>query len=664
MDAELDQAKRIAAFKTPLGDNVLVLESFDASEGLSELFEFRVEALSKEGDIDFDRILGSVCSVTLNLGQTGERSFSGIAVEAQAMGMRGDLYKYSFHLRPSLWLLTRTTNCFIWHDKTAMDIVQEVLRKREIDFRNAASSNGPKLEYCVQYRETDFNLVSRLLESHGVYYYFEHTKNVHQLVLADSASSHKPLPTGGTIDYEAKRSGALHFEKRRIQSLSSGRRFRTGKVTLRDYNFKKPKADMTGDANGNEKYAKAQMEYYDYPGKYEERDDGKNYAKFRLEAEQAQDHRRFAMGDAPDLFPGGLVTLQKYPNEAENKEYLIARCLHHFSMEAYRSKSERDAAELRPYSGEYELHPNDRQYRALMITPKPVIHGPQTARVVARKGSDSEEIDVDDDGYGRIRVCFYWDREDARSCWVRVAQMWAGAKWGGQFIPRIGMEVVVEFLEGDPDRPLVVGAVYNGDNGYPYETPSNKTQSGVKTNSSKGGGGYNELMFEDKKSSETIRLHAQKDLDSTILHAETRMIGERFETPVGQSSRTTTLKMGDDELNIQRGTRKTTIAMEDNLTVGTNRSASIGATCSTRVGANQSTQVGGAISIEAGAEITIQAGAAITIQAGAAITLQASVITLMGGGASLVIGPATIEEVGPMVVAGPLTGTGVLAPPA
>jgi type VI secretion system secreted protein VgrG len=665
MDAELDQAKRTAAFTTPLGEKMLALETFEASEGLSELFEFRVDALSKEATIDFDQILGRVCAVMLNLGQSDQRCFNGVAVEAQATGMRGDLYSYRFLLRPALWLLTRTTNCFIWHDKSAMDIVQEVLRKRDVDFRNAASSNSAKLEYCVQYRETDFNLVSRLMEQHGVYYFFEHTKDGHKMVLADAPSSHQPLPASASINYATKRTGALHFEKRRIYSWSSSRRFRTGKVTLRDYNFKKPNADMTGDAEGSEKYAKAKMEFYDYPGKYGERGDGKDYARFRLEAEQALDHRRFAEGDAADFFPGGLVSLEKYPNDAENKQYLIARCVHRFSMERYRSDAAAAPTDFRPYSGEYELHPKDQQYRALMTTPKPVIYGPQTAKVVARKDRDGEEIDVDDDGYGRIKVCFYWDREDARSCWVRVAQLWAGAKWGWQFIPRIGMEVVVEFLEGDPDRPLIVGAVYNADNGYPYSLPSNKTQSGVKSNSSKGGNGYNELMFEDQKACEKIRLHAEKDLESTILHAETRVIGERFETPVGQSSRTTTLKMGDDELNIQSGSRKTSITMEDNLTVGTNRSAKIGATCSTQIGADQTTQVGGGISVEAGGEITIMAGGAINIEAGATITITAGVsIVLEAGGATFTIGPGVITEEGPMVVAGPMVATGIVVPPA
>jgi type VI secretion system secreted protein VgrG len=234
------------------------------------------------------------------------------------------------------------------------------------------------------------------------------------------------------------------------------------------------------------------------------------------------------------------------------------------------------------------------------------------------------------------------------------------------------MEVVVEFLEGDPDRPLIVGAVYNADNGYPYSMPSNKTQSGVKSNSSKGGSGYNEFMFEDQKASEKIRLHAEKDLESEILHAETRTIGERFETPVGQSSRKTTIKMGDDELGLDSGSRKTTIAMEDKLTVGTNRSATIGATCSTKVAADQSTQVGGSISTEAGAQITIEAGGEITIMAGAALNIEAGAtititagasIVLEAGGATFTVGPGVVTEEGPMTIAGPLVATGVCVPP-
>jgi type VI secretion system secreted protein VgrG len=555
MADDLKQDRRIAILSTPLGKDRLVLSGFDGVEGLSELFEFRIEASSADDSIDFDRILGLQCSVSMSFYGAPDRHFSGVAVEAQAIGSREDVYVYRLVLRPSLWLLTRTTNCRIFHDKSAMTIVAEVLGARGVDFRNATSDSYPKLEYCVQYRETDFAFVSRLMERHGVYYFFEHSEGHHTMVLADAPSCHKPTPGLSRARYASSLAGH-HIDEQALFSWSFERRFRTGKIELRDYNFREPGANLTSQAQGSEGYAKSkEFEYYDYPGKYEDTGAGKLYADARLGAEQAIDHRRYASGEAANLFPGGLVTLERHPVGAENKQYLVVRCSHHYAAQQYRSTSAIDTQ--RPYHGNYELQPSDRVFRAPIVTPRPIIHGPQTAKVVARaENADSEEIDTDTDGFGRIKVSFHWDRDDKRSCWVRVAQTWAGPGWGSQFIPRIGMEVVVEFLEGDPDKPLVVGAVYNGQNDFPYKLPGSNTQSGVKSDSSKGHGGYNEFMFEDKKNSEKIRMHAQKDHEVVILNKETVEIGKDFS---GGASRTTTLVNGNDVLEIKSGSRSTTI---------------------------------------------------------------------------------------------------------
>jgi type VI secretion system secreted protein VgrG len=263
----------------------------------------------------------------------------------------------------------------------------------------------------------------------------------------------------------------------------------------------------------------------------------------RLDADQAQDRRRHATGNAISLFPGGLTQLERHPTAAENVEYLVLRASHCYVAQQYRSGGEGED----DYSGAYELLDSSIPYRSPLVTPRSVIHGPQTARVV---GKDGEEIDVDK--FGRILVLFHWDRKQKKSCRVRVAQVWAGKQWGGQFIPRIGMEAVVEFLEGDPDRPLVVGTVYNGDNKHPYDLPDNKTQSGVKSDSSLGHSGYNEFMFEDKKDSETIRMQAQKDHEVKVLNSEKWEIGSKFQGGKG-ASRQTTLVKGSDQVTIQSG---------------------------------------------------------------------------------------------------------------
>jgi type VI secretion system secreted protein VgrG len=630
----LTQDTRTAALTTPLGENKLALVRLDASEGLSELFEYRIEALSTEEVIQFDDLLGRSCSVKIKLYDDGPvRYFTGIAVEGQTLGVREDLFVFQLLLRPSLWLLGKTANCRIWHEKTALEIIKEVLSDRRVDFRPKTQRTYPKLEYCVQYRETDFDFVSRLMEQHGIYYFFEHEAAKHTMVLADSKSSHQDIPERKTIDFAATLA-SNRFPDESLQQWSSQRRFRTGKFELKDYNFKQPNSNMVGDHAGKEKYEKSQLECYDYPGKYDTQEDGKTYAKVRLDAEQALDYRRYASGEAPSLVPGGLTSLQKHPTDGENQKYLVVRSRHSYAAQSYRSGSARSG---RPYNGSYELLPHDREFRAPLVTPKPVVYGPQTAKVVARPNNDSEEIDVDDDGFGRIRVRFHWDRDDKRSCWVRVAQMWAANKWGTQFIPRIGMEVVVEFLEGDPDRPLVVGTVYNGDNKHPYSVPDNKTQSGFRSDSSKNHNGYNELMFEDAKDSEKIRVHAQKDLDTEIVHAETRKIGEHFETPMGAPSRETTLVMGDDKLTIQSGQRDTTVAMNDKLTVGINQDHTIGVSQSTTVGVEQSCTVGVIQSTEAGTIVTVNAGMSIMLQSGSN---------------AVMIGPAGVIVLGPLIVFG------------
>jgi type VI secretion system secreted protein VgrG len=551
----LSQEGRIAVLSTPLGKDRLAITALDATEGLSELFEFRVEAVSLDGNIDFDQLLGRECTVAFTLLGRPKRFFSGIVAEAQAIGSYEDLFVYRFVLRPAFWLLTRATNCRIFHRKTALTIVTDVLGERNVSIEDATKRSYPELDYCVQYRETDFDFVSRLMEQHGIYYYFKHSDGAHKLVLADSRSSHEPIAGGASIAFANALAG-LTQQEQGLFSWSSERRFRTGKIELRDYAFREPGANLKTNAQGSERYAKATTyEYYDYPGKYEKTSDGRLYADARLEAEQAIDYRRYGSGQAANLFPGGLAALDRHPTQAENKQYLVIRCSHHFADEAFRSSGVVDG---QPYHGNYELQPADRVFRAPIVTPRPLVHGPQTAKVVARgKDADNEEIDTDPDGHGMIKVRFHWDREDKRSCWMRVAQLWSGPGWGAQFIPRIGMEVVVEFLEGDPDKPIVVGAVYNGGNKFPYKLPENNTQSGIKSDSSKGHGGYNELMFEDKKSSEKIRMHAEKDHQMVIRNSQTVEIGEAFSG--GGASRKTTLKQGGDELTLHSGSRATTI---------------------------------------------------------------------------------------------------------
>ncbi|WP_460450340.1 type VI secretion system Vgr family protein [Alsobacter sp. SYSU BS001988] len=657
MTDELAQDERVASLQTPLGRNKLAIARFEAHEALSELFEFSIDALSRDPDIDFDKALGRSCCVTIAAYAGPKRHFDGVLVEAQALGMVHDLYSYRLILRPSLWLLSRTANCRIWHDMTALAIIKEVLGQRGVQYKTATTRECRKREYCVQYRETDLAFVSRLMEEEGIYYFFQHADGEHTLYLADAPSSHKPVPGHSRVPF-SKVAASGHVREEALFDWTSERRFRTGKFELRDYNFKTPGNKLIGPAKASARYAKSDLEVYDYPGKYDQESEGKRYAEIRRDAEQAFDKRRYASGEAPSLFPGGCFTLADHPKSSENKSFLVLRARHQFSAQTFRSGGA-GLGSGENYRGDYEMLPADQQFHAPMVTPKPIVHGPQTARVVARPGTSGEEIDVDD--HGRIRVRFHWDRDDKRSCWLRVAQMWAGSRWGGQFIPRIDMEVVVEFLEGDPDRPLVVGSVYNADNRYPWTLPANKTQSGVKTDSSKGHNGHNQVRFEDKKGSEEINVRAEKDLNTEILHAETRKIGERFQPPMGSPSRETTLLMGDDKLTVASGHRQATVAMNDTLTVGMsrqdtvglNRSASIGVSDSVVVGASQSVTVGAAQSTTVGGAQSTTVGAAQTDAVGAVVTVTAGgVVSITAGGAIMLTAGGGVHVNGVLFVHG------------
>jgi type VI secretion system secreted protein VgrG len=573
MAQKLSQDTRIVQLTTPLGKDELVLVRLDGTEGLSELFEYRVEALSEKADINFDQAIGKQCCVKVKQFNK-EREFNGILVEAQWLGVHNDFYLYRLVLRPWLWLLSQKADCRIFQEKKVPEILKEVFGDASLGkFEVKVSDEGPKRDYCVQYRETDLNFVSRLMEKEGFYYFFKHEGGDHTLVVVDSPNAHQPCKGLATVPFLPP-GGSYVRKEPRIYDWTSRRRHCTGKVELNDYDYENPNTSLMADANASESYSNSKLEVYDYPGNYNDRSAGARYAKIQLESEQALDHRRHGKGEAVSLFPGGTTKLEGHPSTEQNKEYLVVRCSHSFVAENYRS-----VAGIGPtdeiYYGHYEFQLKMRPFRAPLVTPKPLIHGIQTALVVTKDKGGSEEIDVEK--LTEIYVRFYWDRKGSRSCKLRCAQVWSGKQWGGQFIPRVGMEVVVEFLEGDPDRPLVVGCVYNDDNKPPHELPGKKNIAGVKSDSTKGHGGYNEMNFDDTKKSEKVTFHAEKDHAKTVKHAETTEIGETFEVPLGSPSREVTIKNGDDKLTVKSG--------DHNLEVSTgNQKIKINLTQKTDVG--------------------------------------------------------------------------------
>ena len=629
MTSKPTQANRNAELVTRLGTDKLVLSSFEITEELSKPFEIRIECLSDDQNIDFNPALGQKAHIRYNTIGKAKRYFSGILVEANWFGERDAMSSYQLVLRPWFWLLTQSADCKIFQNKTPFQIIEEVFKKSGFtDYEIKKSENYKEIDYYVQYRETDFDFVCRTMETFGIYYYFKHSADNHIMVLADSKTSHQPIPDLKTCRFIGMGERTRDDEET-VDSWLSGRMFRTGKVTVKAFDFDKPTANLTADHSSAGGYAHDTLEVYDYPQKYkqgEESDLGQKYAKARLQAAQSLDRRRFASGHAASLFPGGLTTLVKHPMDSENKEYLVVSATHSFTGESFRSGSGSGSGDS--YNGHYVLQLSDRPFRAPITTPKPVIYGPQTAVVVGPKG---EEIYTDK--HGRIKVQFHWDRhgknDDKSSRWVRVSQTHSGKGWGGVYLPRIGMEVVVEFIEGDPDRPLVTGTVYNGDNKMPYEMPANKTQAGMKTRSSKGGSeaNYNEFVFEDKKGSEFVRFHAEKDMDATIEDAEKRVVKGKNKRAAGETTRELLVEKGDEVITIETGDQKVKIGRHQVIDVDDTISITARNKITIKVGLSSITMDKSSIKIDS-PEITVTSKRSTTLDAGAALIEKAAVIKL------------------------------------
>jgi type VI secretion system secreted protein VgrG len=532
MADSLSQDERIGSLATPLGKDVLALGRFDGNEGLGELFEYRIEALSTQANIDFNSLIGLNLSVHINTVDKVGRDFSGVLVEARWTGKRGKLFVYRLVLRPWLWLLSRTSDCRIFSSMKVTEIIVKVFQDRGFtDFRNATTESYPTLEYCVQYRESDLNFVCRLMEEYGIYYFFEYEKKdgasptKHTLVLADAKSCHKPIPGLSSVAF-LPATGDVRRDSQQFDDWATYRGFQSGRFVLNDYDYEKPGANLLADAEQSGGYAHGSMEMYDYPGDYDDQGEGKTLAKVRLDADQSKDQRRWGLGSAPSLTPGYTINrTSAESSSSEDIEYLLLRCTHAYGDQSYESIGSYGSG-VAHYTGTYELASSSRQFRSPLLTRKSVIQGPQTAKVVGQQG---EEIDVDKEG--RICVQFFWDRKKKSSRRVRVGQIWAGHYQRSLFIPRIGDEVVVHYLEGDPDRPLVVGSVYNGNNTVPVDLPANKTKSGLNTESSKGHSGRNVFSFEDKAGEEYVSLRAQKDLKVKVLNEERRSVGaDHYET--------------------------------------------------------------------------------------------------------------------------------------
>ncbi|MDC8450187.1 MAG: type VI secretion system tip protein VgrG [Nitrospira sp.] len=623
------QTNRLIAIDTPLGPHVLLLRGFTGQESLSRLFSFELDLLSTDAEIKFENIIGQKVTVRVRLGKDKERYFHGMINRFVQTGSTVGLVNYRATMVPSLWFLTRTADCRIFQNKKVPDIIQEIFKENGItDIKTVLKATYEPREYCVQYRETDFNFVSRLMEQYGMFYFFEHEEKKHTVVLSDDLSAHQPCLEQSKVSWNPQGSASLNEDV--ITGLQWEETFRFGQYAVTDYNFETPSTSLRAEVKtqievgGNGKY-----EIYDYPGEYGKKAEGDSLAKIRMQEEEAQYKVMSGSGTARVFTSGYKFTLQDYDARKDvNGDYVLTQVQHVASVGNTYATGATGGAEKGDYSNSFTCIPAKRPFRPPLVTPKPMVRGPQTAVVVGKSG---EEIWTDK--FGRVKVQFHWDRygkmNESSSCWVRVSQNWAGKQWGGVFIPRIGQEVIVEFLEGDPDRPIITGRVYNAEQMPPYALPANQTQSGVKSNSSKGGGGSNELRFEDKKGSEEIYLHGQKDWTIAIDNDKNQTVGHDESLTIGNNR---TKKVGVDQSE--------TIGSNKTINVGANHTESIVANKSLTVGGNHTETISGAEAI------TVNMASAHTIALARALTIGAGYQVSVGGAMNETIGGLKAEEIG------------------
>ena len=467
---------------SPLPDADLLFESMSLTAGLSVLGEAELGLMSPRHDLSPEDLLGKPVSVKIALRDGEIRHVNGYVTRFATAPSRGRHHGYQATVRPWLWFLTRTSDCRIFQELSVPDIVKQVFEDHSVaNFEFKLFRSYRRWVYCVQYRESDFNFVARLLEHEGIYWYFEHTEGEHKLVLVDSQSAHDAAPGYESLPYfENARSAPPDSEY--VSQWDFARAVKTGKVVLTSYDFERPSTDLAVDKARSRSYDLSDQEMFDFQGDYLQTADGTQLAEDRLDEAQSRFQLLQAASNAQGVQVGRLLRLEQHPRDDQNAEYLVTS----IKLLAQVATQESGVGGGSFQCG-FSAIPSSQQYRPRRRTPKPFMQGPQSAVVTGPAG---EEIHTDK--YGRVKVQFHWDRygqnDDKSSCWLRVSHPWAGKNFGAIHIPRIGQEVIVDFLEGDPDQPLVTGRVYNAEQMPPWDLPANATQTGILTRSSTGGG--------------------------------------------------------------------------------------------------------------------------------------------------------------------------------
>lgn len=657
----LSQENLNLSLSTPLGTDVLVIQSLSGHEEMFGLFGFHLETLGDSESLNASSVVGEAAVVSYETASGTTRYFHGRV----ARFIQGPTDKrgttYWLDLVPWMWFLTLSSDCRIFQNMTVPDIITTVCDDLGFtDYKTSLTGTYTAREYCVQYRETAYDFICRLMAEEGIFFFFEHTQSAHTMVLADDASAHEAISGLDSAVYESSQVGPTRQRSDVLISLNLETSVTTGSVAYDDFNFETPSTQLYVSVSGTG----SSMQRYDYPGRYLTKDTGEKVAAKRMEAYEFSGTMIRGDSTIPLLVPGGVMTVSDHPRSDINADWVLLSVDHRISQQSY--------------ANSYVAFPKDTAFRPWPHPSKPVIPGTQTATVVGKSG---EEIWTDT--YGRIKVQFHWDQNgksnEESSCWVRVAQGWAGKAWGSWFLPRIGQEVVISFLEGDPDRPLVTGSVYNAEQTVPYTLPGDQTKSTIKTNSSTGGGGYNELRFEDKKDSEEVYLQAQKDMTVLIKNQRTTTVDAADDSlTLNKGNRSATISEGDDSLTLTKGSRTTAIKKDESVTIEGKKTDTVtGAVSLThkdaftqKVSGDYTLTVEGALTIkaksitldstsssisitastslseEAGTSLSIKSGTSLTTEGGTSATHKASTGLTLDGGLKLDGSATTVSMTG------------------
>jgi type VI secretion system secreted protein VgrG len=644
----ITQEGRLCRISSPLGEDVLFVQEFDGHEGMSQLFRFTLTLVSTDDAIDFSKIIGQPVTVTIDLADGAARFFHGIVAGFAQTAADLRVTTYRADVVPWFWLLTRRTDCRIYQSKSVPEIIADVFDRAGFsDYELTLNGTYDPMINCVQYRETDFDFVSRLLEAAGIYYYFRHEDGRHTLVLADAASHNEPVP--GQAIAKLDSSPDSKQDEDRVEKWRTEQVLQPGKYALTDYNFIDPGTDLlVGSASAINVGNNTGYEIYDYPGAYVNlggENDGKlgkgdAVVQVRREEGDCRAVTHIGEGGCRAFATGYHFELEGHARADYNASYLLIRIKHALTQ----SGNLVSGADVNfTYSNTFTCIPRAVTFRPERATPRPRVTGPQTTVVT---GPSGEEIYVDK--YGRVKVAFHWDREstgdETSSCWIRVAQNLAGKEWGMIFHPRIGQEVVVDFLEGDPDQPLITGRVYNARQPIPYTEP---TKSGVKTSSTKGASAenFNEICFEDAKGSEMLTIHAEKDETIVVENDKSESVGHDETITIG-NDRTETV--GHDETVTIENNETRTINVDRTVTVVANETLAVGSDRSRQVGGNETVTVAQARTHTVGINEAITVGGAqeVTVGAARAVTVGGSQAVTIGNDLSESVGDNHSVEVG------------------